>query len=78
MFERKTVDYNYITIRSTPQQYNKKTVKIGQGLDFLKFWGGKSRETTGKNNEKPRKYDKKLGISGPYFLIRNFLTLTWK
>ena len=35
----------------TPQQYNKKTVKIGQGLDFLKFWGGKLWEKTRKNSE---------------------------
>ena len=24
--------------RITPQQYNKKTAKISQGLDFLTFW----------------------------------------
>ena len=36
---------------STPQQYNKKTVKIGQGLDFLKFCGGESMETKGQTYE---------------------------
>ena len=34
-----------------PQQYNKKPVKFDQGLDFLKFWGGKWRETVGKTKE---------------------------
>ena len=33
---------------STPQQYNKKTGQIGQGLDFFNFWGGNLRKTTGK------------------------------
>ena len=32
----------------TPQQYTKKPVKIGQGLDFLKVWRGKSKKTIGK------------------------------
>lgn len=38
-------EFRRIICSITPQQYNKKTVKIGQGLDFLKFWGGKWRET---------------------------------
>ena len=62
--------------RYTPQQYNKKTVKIGQGLDFLKFWRGKWRETIGKAKEKlgkSRKNWENPRISGPYFLIRNVL-----
>ena len=33
----------------TPQQYNKKTAELGQGLYFLEFGGGKWRETNGKN-----------------------------
>ena len=36
---------------SAPQLYNKKPVKIGQGLDFLKVWQGKSKKTIGKNME---------------------------
>ena len=29
----------------TPQQYNKKSVKIDQGLDLLKFWQGNRGKT---------------------------------
>ena len=36
---------------STPQQYNKKSVKFDQGLDFLKVWRGKSRKTIRKRRE---------------------------
>ena len=32
----------------THQQYNKKSVKFDQGLDFLKVWRGKSKKTIGK------------------------------
>ena len=49
---------------STPQQYNKKPVKIGQGLDFLKFWGGKPRETIGKSKDNVGKTKKIYGFQG--------------
>ena len=49
----------------TPQQYNKKTVKIGQGLDFLKFRRGKSKKTTGKMSEN----------QGKTITSRNFMAL---
>ena len=39
----------------TPQQYDKKRVKIDQGLDFLKFWQGKPRKTVGKTRENEEK-----------------------
>ena len=39
------------TDQTTPQQYNKKSVKFDQGLDFLKVWGGKSRKTVGRRKE---------------------------
>ena len=42
-------------IRATPQQYNKKSVKFDQGLDFLKVWRGKSRKTIGKTKENEEK-----------------------
>ena len=32
--------------RNTPQQYNKKSVKIDQGLDFLKVWAGEIEENS--------------------------------
>ena len=38
----------FISCMSTPQQYNKKPVEIDQGLDFLKFGGGKWRKTIEK------------------------------
>ena len=40
-----------IVFSATPQQYNKKPVKIDQGLDFLKVWRGKSKKTRGKTTE---------------------------
>ena len=40
-----------VVSKSTPQQYNKKLVKIDQGLHFLKVWRGKSKEITGKTLE---------------------------
>ena len=40
---------------NTPQQYNKKSVKFDQGLDFLKVWQGKSKKTIGKPKEHEEK-----------------------
>ena len=40
---------------NTPQQYNKKPVKIDTGLDFLKVWRGKSKKTSGKTMGNERK-----------------------
>ena len=58
-------------ITATPQQYNKKSVNFGQGLDFLNFSCAKSRKNLGKS----RKIRKNFEISGPKFLIKDFLIL---
>jgi hypothetical protein len=39
----------------TPQLYNKKPVNIGQGLDLLMVWGGKSKKTIRKTRENEEK-----------------------
>ena len=65
------------SIRITPQQYNKKSVKFDQGLDFLKVWRGKSRKTLGKTKENDSKNEEKTPniqkIQGLIFLLNFFL-----
>ena len=60
---------------STPYAFDKKTPDLAQGLDFLRFWKGKPRET----EEKTRK---NLGTPGSKFLIIHFFlrnpNLRWK
>ena len=53
----------------TPQQYHKKSVKIDQGLDFLKFWRGKSRKTIRKKEGKRGKNGKSSKFQGLSFLL---------
>ena len=36
--------YRLLNVWRTPQQYNKKSVKFDQGLDFLNVWRGKSKK----------------------------------
>ena len=75
-YDKKTKQLTTKKVTTTPQQYNKKPVKIGQGLDFLNFGeenGGKPEEKQRKKVGKSRKNQENPRISGPYFLIRNFL-----
>ena len=58
-----------------PQLYNKKPVTIDQGLDFLKVWRGKSRQTLGKDEGKRGKNGKIYKFKGLIVLFKIFLFL---
>ena len=64
-----------IVFSATPQQYNKKPVKIDQGLDFLKVWRGKSKKTIGKTQENNEQIE--IKSSGSKFLTYFFLIPFW-